>query len=73
MSKWTFWKNGTLVRDEDKCTHCGKCAVRCPHLVLLEKDGAWKIRGLCMRCGHCVNECPTGALSIIKDGDPNRR
>lgn len=66
MGKWTFRKNGTLVIDQDKCIHCGLCEKRCPHLVLLEKNGNWKIRGLCMRCGYCVDKCPVKALKIIK-------
>lgn len=67
MSKWTFWKNGTLVRDEEKCISCGLCAERCPHLVKREdKDGNWKLRGICMRCDYCIKQCPAGALKIVK-------
>jgi len=71
LSKLLFWKNGTLVHDEEKCIYCGLCGT-CPHLALkVEPERRlWKLRGICMRCNKCVRECPAGALKIISKGSP---
>ena len=66
--------------DLDKCVHCGLCDIVCPDLCLVweeEPDGdggfAVKLRGIdyrfCKGCRKCVDDCPTGALTEIREED----
>ena len=63
-----------LVKDEDACTHCGKCAPSCPFGITevadSEKTGRLYIAD-CALCGECVAACPeSGALSLRVMGAP---
>ena len=56
-----------IVRDEDRCTHCGVCVPLCPtdaltvdpttRLVLFDNDA-------CVACEYCVKICPLGAIEV---------
>lgn len=50
--------------DQDKCTQCGICALRCP-LCFSSHDGTMKAHAdenNCSLCGHCVALCPGDAI-----------
>ena len=55
-----------LVRDDEKCVHCGACVSICPTEVFRfneEKKIDVDITK-CLHCGVCVKVCPFGALSL---------
>lgn len=55
----------TVVRDLDKCNHCGLCEKRCPYHV--EISNFTKVTAVdCNLCGECVSACKTEALTITK-------
>lgn len=68
-----------IVREADKCIHCGRCVSACQNLVVNEVL-AFGYRGnetqvvadadaplgasSCVLCGECVQVCPVGALTF---------
>lgn len=62
----------SLVKDGEKCTHCGACAAACPFGVMevadSEKSGRLALPD-CALCGDCVAACPVeGALALTVMG-----
>ncbi len=71
-----------IVVDKEKCTGCGLCTRVCPQKVLEVKDRLCHTRhephcdtcgivqdkdiGRCMGCFGCEDECPEGAIRLIK-------
>ncbi|MBN1944415.1 MAG: formate dehydrogenase subunit alpha [Bradymonadales bacterium] len=70
-----------IVREADKCIHCGRCVTACQHGVVNEVL-AFAYRGnhtkvvcdddlpmgdsSCVQCGECVQVCPVGALVLAR-------
>lgn len=56
-----------VVRNEERCTHCGACVVVCP-------TGAFELESLtrrvkfdnekCLACGMCIKACPPRAMEL---------
>ncbi len=62
----------SLVKDEESCVHCGRCALACPFEVTevadVRRTGRLSIPD-CALCGECVAACPcTGALTLRSFG-----
>ncbi len=56
-----------VVRDEDKCTHCGACVTMCPVEALIVDPDTRRIdfdHDLCIGCGICVDICPPRAMVV---------
>ncbi|MBN1367384.1 MAG: ATP-binding protein [Dehalococcoidales bacterium] len=52
------------VIDEEKCTHCGKCAKICAyHALAVLTDRVMTFLELCHSCGACSYLCPEEAIS----------
>lgn len=52
--------------DEEKCTHCGKCAEVCAYnAIAAMKKKVLVFPGLCHGCGACSYLCPEDAISEI--------
>ena len=52
--------------DEEKCTHCGKCAEVCAYNAIASmKKKVLVFPGLCHGCGACSYLCPEDAISEI--------
>jgi ferredoxin len=57
---------GAIVKDEEKCVHCGACVSICPTEVF-KFDGEYKVvveAEKCIHCAACTKVCPTQALSL---------
>ena len=56
-----------VIRDEEKCTHCGACVTICPTNALnLDKD-TMKVNfdsKKCIACELCVKACPPRAMVV---------
>ena len=56
----------TVIKDEDKCVHCGLCISICP-VEVFKFDENWKViveAEKCIHSGVCVKVCPCQALSL---------
>ncbi len=57
-----------VVRDEDKCTHCGHCVVVCPTGALRVDDRESQVvvfdSDQCIACELCVAACPPRAMRV---------
>ncbi len=56
-----------IVRNEQRCTHCGACVVICPTQALaLDPDTRWVnfYPDKCIACELCVLPCPPRAMEV---------
>lgn len=56
-----------VIRNEDRCTHCGACVALCPADALKVDPENRMIQfddAKCLACGICVNACPPRAMEI---------
>ncbi len=56
-----------VIRDSDRCTHCGHCVVHCPTGALQIVDPATREvlydEAECIECLACIRVCPYGACA----------
>ncbi len=55
-----------VIKDEEKCIHCGLCISICP-VDVFKFDKEFKVvtePSKCIHCGVCVNVCPRRALFL---------
>jgi len=60
-----------VVRDEERCTHCGACIAVCPVGALYLERPSMEVgfdNEKCVVCGICVQYCPQKAMDV-KWGD----
>jgi len=58
----------SVVRNEDKCVHCGFCTAVCPTKALYVDLQTRKIKfnqDKCSACGWCIKVCPYKALEMF--------
>ena len=56
-----------VVRDEDKCTHCGVCITICPTDALYRDPQTQEVffdSDRCIACELCVPACPPRAMRV---------
>lgn len=56
-----------VIRNEERCTHCGACVTLCPADAFIVEPSTRLINFSdikCIACGWCVKACPLGAMEI---------
>jgi pyruvate ferredoxin oxidoreductase delta subunit len=64
------WRIVRPVIDGKKCVKCQKCWAICPDGAIDRTGNQYEVDyNFCKGCGLCSYECPTKAISMIKEGD----
>lgn len=56
-----------VVRNNEKCTHCGACTVHCPTKALYMERPSMEVKfneDECIVCLSCVKICPVNAMEV---------
>jgi len=56
-----------IIRNDNKCTHCGLCVVYCPTNALYVDADTQKVifqQDKCIGCEICVDICPVRAMEV---------
>ena len=56
-----------VIRNEERCTHCGACTVHCPTKALRMLRPSMKVEfneDECIVCLNCVKVCPVKAMEV---------
>jgi len=56
-----------IVRDEERCTHCGVCVPICPTAALVVDPVTRKVsfyKDKCIACELCIKACPVRAMEV---------
>ncbi len=59
--------SGHIIRDKDKCWHCGACISLCPTKSLHHIPETMEVRlntDTCIACGACINSCSVKAIRL---------
>ena len=56
-----------VLRNEDRCTHCGACVTICPTGALeldIKSRKITFVNDKCIACGLCIKACPPRAMEV---------
>jgi ferredoxin len=56
-----------VLRNEERCTHCGACITMCPTRAFSLEEGTRKVEfdnSRCIVCELCVRACPPRAMEL---------
>jgi len=56
-----------IVRDDDRCTHCGACTAVCPSGALAVDRETWMVNfnnEKCIACELCIKACPVRVMEV---------
>jgi len=56
-----------VLRNDDRCTHCGACITMCPTRAFALEEGTRKVlfdNSKCIVCELCVRACPPRAMEL---------
>jgi ferredoxin len=56
-----------VIRNEERCTHCGVCVTVCPTLAFEVDPITRRVRFYnekCVACGLCIKACPPRAMEV---------
>jgi ferredoxin len=57
----------SVLRNEERCTHCGVCITVCPTRAFTLDAGTRKVsfdNNRCVACGLCIKACPPRAMEL---------
>jgi pyruvate ferredoxin oxidoreductase delta subunit len=82
INKTGSWRSQRPVINQDLCIRCRTCWVFCPEPAILELDKPYiTSSGVrydityeidydhCKGCGVCAHECPTNAITMVREGE----
>lgn len=61
-----------IVRNQDRCTHCGACTSICPSSALYVSRPSMEVifdDDKCVVCGVCLRTCPVKAIELNFNGN----
>lgn len=56
-----------VIRNEERCTHCGACITTCPTNAFVVDQETRQIQFInekCIACGLCIKPCPPRAMEL---------
>ncbi len=56
-----------VIRNEERCTHCGACVTICPTAAFVVEPQTFRINFFdpkCVACGLCIKACPLRAMEL---------
>jgi ferredoxin len=56
-----------VIRNEERCTHCGACITTCPTSAFVVDQETRQIQFInekCIACGLCIKPCPPRAMEL---------
>ena len=56
-----------IVRDDDRCIHCGACTAVCPSGALALDRETWMVNfnnDKCIACELCIKACPVRVMEV---------
>ena len=56
-----------VIRNEERCTHCGACITICPPHAFEVDPATRKVKFYdekCVACGMCIKACPPRAMEV---------
>lgn len=56
-----------VIRNEERCTHCGACVTICPTLAFEVDPRSRRVifyNEKCVACGLCIKACPPRAMEV---------
>jgi len=60
------WRVFRPVKDDEKCNSCLLCWIYCPEASISKEELEIDYQ-YCKGCGICADECPTGAIVMVKE------
>lgn len=57
----------SVLRNEERCTHCGACITICPTRAFALDQATRKVsfdNNRCVACGLCIKACPPRAMEL---------
>ncbi len=66
------WRSFRPVLNKDRCIQCGLCWIFCPDMAYAQDgEGYYESNPeYCKGCGVCAKECPTNAIGMVEEEEP---